>query len=162
MKPVRRTVAVVVFDSDDPDRLLAVRRPPDDEDLPGAWGLPAATLRSDETWEGAVRRTGRDKLGVSLTSIGMLRMGETSRRDSLLHMRLYRARIEAGRPRVPQDAAGVTQYVDWSWSSPERLIPAARSGSLCSRLCLGVLGRSWRPGDGEPDGGDGARRPTAV
>ena len=47
-----------------PEGLLLVRRPDDDEDLPGAWGLPAATLAEGESEEDAVRRAGRDNLGV--------------------------------------------------------------------------------------------------
>lgn len=143
-KTVRRSVAVVVPHPDDPDRILTVRRPPDDEDLPDVWGLPAASLEPGESWEEAVHRTGRDKLGVRLRAVRLLRMGETSRPRALLHMRLYRAEIAEGEPRVPQPVAGVTQYVETEWASPGRLAPAARRGSLCSRLCLEVLGRPWR------------------
>lgn len=128
-----------------------MKRPPDDEDLPDVWGLPAASPRPDETWEQAVLRTGRDKLGVRLGGLRFLRMGETSRPGTLLHMRLYRTEIEEGRPRVPGPAEGVTQYVDLAWCSPRRLVPAARRGSLCSRLYLEVLGRSWRARE-EPEG----------
>lgn len=142
--PVKRSVAVVVHAPGERERILAVKRPPDDEDLPDVWGLPAASPRPDETWERAVLRTGRDKLGVRLGGIRFLRMGETSRSGLLLHMRLYRAEIEEGRPRVPGPVEGVTQYVDLAWCSPRRLVPAARRGSLCSRLYLEVLGRSWR------------------
>ena len=46
--------------------MLAVRRPEDDEDLPGHWGLPAASLREEESWEEAVLRTGPEKLGLEL------------------------------------------------------------------------------------------------
>lgn len=161
--PVKRSVAVVVHAPGEPERILAVKRPPDDEDLPDVWGLPAASPRSGETWEQAVLRTGRDKLGVRLGGIRFLRMGETSRPGLLIHMRLYRAEIEEGRPRVPGPGEGVTQYVDLAWCSPRRLVPAARRGSLCSRLYLEVLGRSWRaeaaPGSATP-GPAGPASPT--
>ena len=49
-----------------PEGLLLVRRPDDDESLPGVWGLPAVSLAPGESEEDAVRRAGRDKLGVEL------------------------------------------------------------------------------------------------
>jgi ADP-ribose pyrophosphatase YjhB (NUDIX family) len=160
---VKRSVAVVVHAPGEPERILAVKRPPDDEDLPDAWGLPAASPRPDESWVQAVLRTGRDKLGVRLGGIRFMRMGEASRPGLLLHMRLYRAEIEEGQPRVPGPVEGVTQYVDLAWCSPRRLVPAARRGSLCSRLFLEVLGRSWR-GEEESGGAppESARRASPT
>ncbi|MGH7541925.1 MAG: NUDIX hydrolase, partial [Gemmatimonadota bacterium] len=137
--PVKRAVSVVVFEPGARARVLAVRRPPDDEDFPDAWGLPAASLREGETWEDAVRRAGHDKLGVELAVGPMRAEGSRARGGSTLAMRLYEATIAGGLPRVPQRAADVTQYTAWEWSDPSRLQPAARRGSLCSRLCLGWL-----------------------
>lgn len=116
--------------------LLAVRRPPDDEELPDAWGLPAATRRPGEGWVAAVRRAGREKLGVELDVGDVLGEGEAERPAYTLRMRLYRAAIREGEPDVDQPAEGVTRYAAWSWSPPERLAPSAARGSLCSRLCL--------------------------
>lgn len=141
-RPLKRSVSFVVLrrrDGEAEPELLTVRRPPDDEDLPDAWGLPAATLEAGETWEESVRRAGREKLGVELDVDGLLREGELERDAYTLRMRLYRAEIREGEPDVDQPAEGVTRYVDWSWSPPERLAPAAARGSLCSRLCLAWL-----------------------
>lgn len=146
-KPIKRSVAVVVAEVPVgrggplrrpriPERLLLVQRPPDDEELPGAWGLPAASLESGEEWEEAVQRAGRDKLGVRLAPGLLLREGELERAAYRLRMRLYAAELEEGQPRVPQLVAGVTQYVDWEWAPASRLEASARRGSLCSRLCL--------------------------
>lgn len=137
-EPLKRSVSVVVW-SGDGDRLLAVRRPPDDEELPGAWGLPAASLRGDEGWRDAARRVGPEKLGVELEVGARLREGEARRADHLLRMRLFEARIVEGRPSVPRDDPRVTQYVEWAWAAPDRLREAAERGSLCSRLCLDHL-----------------------
>jgi hypothetical protein len=144
MKPVQRSVAAVILGgpaaAGDPEgvggRGLAVRRPPDDDALPDVWGLPAATLRPDEDWEAAVRRLGREKLGVALEPGAELREGTLERPSYLLHMKLYEARIARGEPSVPQPAAGVTQYVDWRWAAPGELVSGARRGSLCCRLFL--------------------------
>ena len=134
MKPVKHSVAVAVFHPD--GRVLAVQRPADDEDLPNAWGLPAASLRSQEDWERAAMRAGRDKLGVTFELLGELTRGESERADYRLQMRLYEARVVNGAPHVPQPSAGVTQYRDWCWADPELLRPAADSGSLCCQLFL--------------------------
>jgi ADP-ribose pyrophosphatase YjhB (NUDIX family) len=134
MKPIKRSIAVLVRSG--PDRILVVRRPPDDEDLPDAWGLPAGSLRPGEEWEEAVRRAGKEKLGVRLHTEGLLREGELERGAYRLRMRLYGATIEEGEPAVPQAVEGVTQYAAWEWAPPTRLAPAAAGGSLCSRLAL--------------------------
>jgi ADP-ribose pyrophosphatase YjhB (NUDIX family) len=131
----KRAVSVLV-EGPGGSRLLAVRRPEDDDELPGAWGLPAASLRGDEGWAEAAARIGPEKLGVDLDVGDVLREGEADRDGYRLGMRLYGASVAAGEPEVPQDATGVTQYVEWAWARPDRLRDSARRGSLCSRLCL--------------------------
>ena len=138
MKPTKRAISFVIF-SDDRARLLAVKRPPDDEDLPNAWGLPAGSLRDDESFEEAVVRSGREKLGVDVSVGPLLNEGEIEREAYVLHMRLYETTITDGDPSVPQPFEHVTQYVDWQWADPNRLQPAADQGSLCSRLALDAL-----------------------
>lgn len=118
------------------EAVLVVQRPADDEDLPGLWGLPAATLHGDEDWVDAVRRAGREKLGVELEVGDELRRGSLSRRDYDLEMRLYEAQIEAGEPHLRHDIAGITHYQAWQWGGAEDLLPAAERGSLCCRLYL--------------------------
>lgn len=119
--------------------VLLVQRPADDEDLPLVWGLPAASLRPGESWAAAVRRAARDKLGIEVAPGEVLREGSIERPSHTLAMRLYQARITRGEPSVPQPVEGVTQYRAWRWGEAAELVPAARSGSLCSRLYL-----EWR------------------
>lgn len=139
---VKRSVSVAVFEPGG-DRLLTVRRPPDDDELPGLWGLPAASLAPGESHREAVERVGRDKLGATLAPGDVLAEGSTERPSYRLEMRLYGGRIVSGRPAVPQPVEGVTQYVAWEWAPPDRLRASARRGSLCSRLCLEHLGVRW-------------------
>jgi ADP-ribose pyrophosphatase YjhB (NUDIX family) len=122
-------------------RVLAVLRPPDDPELPGVWGLPAAGVRAGEDLETAARRAGRDKLGVELGGLRTWRSGATERPGYRLEMCLFRARIAGGEPDVPQPVPGVTQYVEWRWAEPEVLEPAAELGSLCCHLFLGGTAR---------------------
>ena len=133
---IKRSVSFVIRDPSHPDRVLAVRRPPDDDDLPNAWGLPAGSLRADESWDDAVRRAGRDKLGVELDVGDVIEDGQLERAGYTLHMRLYEARVAAGTPSVPQPTAAVTQYSALDWTTADRFVPAADAGSLCCRLYL--------------------------
>lgn len=137
-KPVKRSVALVLRDPERTGRVLAVLRPPDDEDLPDVWGLPAASLREEESWEDAVRRAGRSKLGVEVRVEALLNEGERERDAHTLRMRLFEGRITDGEPRLGRPGPGETRYVEWGWKPPAALGPAARRGSLCSRLFLEV------------------------
>jgi 8-oxo-dGTP diphosphatase len=132
----KRSVALVIRADADAARVLLVQRPADDPDLPNVWGLPAASLRAGESWEEAALRAGRDKLGVGLALGGIVRSGSTERSTYRLDMRLYSAAIVDGTPAVPQAVADVTQYPAWRWGTADDLRPAARGGSLCSRLFL--------------------------
>ncbi len=117
-----------------PEGLLLVRRPDDDEDLPGAWGLPAATLAEGESEEDAVRRAGRDKLGVEVRPLRAV--GEDG------FMTGWEAELVSGEPAVPQPGPH-TQYAELRWGEPSELVPAARRGSLCSRVLLRARGLDW-------------------
>ena len=135
---IHRTISFVIKRPGDPEALLTVLRPPDDADLPDAWGLPAGRVRPGESWTDAVRRAGRDKLGVELDVGRELNRGSTHRAAYLLEMRLFEATITHGEPHVPQPHADVTQYRAWRWARADTLRPAAERGSLCCRLCLEV------------------------
>lgn len=133
---MRRAVAVAVHPSGRRDRVLTVLRPEDDPELPSTWGLPATTLEPGEGWEEAAHRVGRGKLGVELVVGALVGEDRTERGSYVLHMKEYRAEVAGdGRPEVPQRGGG-TQYRDWTWSAADRLRPAARRGSLCSRIFL--------------------------
>jgi ADP-ribose pyrophosphatase YjhB (NUDIX family) len=132
VKPVKRSVALVI---EGPHGLLLVRRPEHDESLPGTWGLPAATLAHGESEEEAVRRAGREKLGVDVRPLGVVGEDEDERPGYRIAMRDWAVEIAAGEPSVPQSAAG-TQYVALRWGEAEDLAPAAARGSLCARVLL--------------------------
>jgi ADP-ribose pyrophosphatase YjhB (NUDIX family) len=132
VKPLKRSVALVI---EGPEGLLLVRRPYDDESLPGEWGLPAATLGDGESEEDAVRRAGRDKLGVEVRPLHSLGEAEDERPGYRIVMGDWAVEITSGVPSVPQPGAG-TQYEDWRWGEAAELAPAARHGSLCARVLL--------------------------
>jgi 8-oxo-dGTP diphosphatase len=132
MKPLKHSVSLVI---EGPDGLLLVRRPEGDESLPGEWGLPAATLRPGEAEEDAVRRAGRDKLGVEVRPVRPLGDASGERRAYRILMRDWEVEIVAGEPVVPQPGEG-TQYETWRWGTADELLPAARRGSLCAEVLL--------------------------
>ena len=94
MKPVKDSVAFVIYGSNR-SQILVVQRPYCDEDLPGAWGLPAGSLKDGETFESAVLRAGRDKLGVELKVVKLINEGEIDRCNFLLHMKEYEKILKA-------------------------------------------------------------------
>jgi ADP-ribose pyrophosphatase YjhB (NUDIX family) len=139
-RPEKESVAVVIRNPKQTERVLTVLRPPNDEDLPNAWGLPAATLRPGESWDDAVRRVGLEKLGVQLKVGRAIEEGGLERRNYRLKMRLYEAQIQKGTPFVPQPDTAITQYSKWKWGTAEDLQSAAEHGSLCCKLYLRSTG----------------------
>jgi 8-oxo-dGTP diphosphatase len=135
---IKRSVALAITDAAQPGAVLIVQRPGDDADLPGVWGLPAASLAGSESWQDAAHRVGLEKLGVELAIGTAVAEGTAERSGYTLHMRLYGAGIAHGLPHVPQAAAHVTQYQAWRWGNRTDLVPAAARGSLCSTLFLGT------------------------
>ena len=131
MSSRKRSISLVI---ESPDGVLLVRRPDDDESLPGVWGLPAASLLGDESEEDAVRRAGREKLGVEVLPLQPIGADGA--------MTDWEARIVEGRPSVPQPGPN-TQYAQLRWGDPRDLVPAARQGSLCSRVLLRARDLEW-------------------
>jgi 8-oxo-dGTP diphosphatase len=120
--PIKHSVAVLIKNG---DRVLAIRRPDDDDELPGIWGLPAASYREDETLEELIDRIGRDKLHVVLTPKRRLTAGVQDRIRYRLEMELW----EAG-------MTGAPRGIEWGWMPLETLRAGSEKGSLCCSLAL--------------------------
>ena len=133
-----RAIAVVINSPLDANLLLTVRRPDDDEDLPGVWGLPATTIRPQESDADAATRLGETKLGTPLTLQHLLADGTRTRTDYKLYMRLCSATMTNPEPTLPSNAGqdGVTYYADWRWAPVSSLVDGAERGSLCCALAL--------------------------
>jgi hypothetical protein len=124
---VKHSVAVLIFNG---DRILSIRRPDDDDELKGIWGLPAGTCRDQESAEDVIVRIGCDKLGVNLTPVRMLCRDAQDRPQYLLDMELWEASM-----------SGVPTYPIWQWAPMRLLRPGAASGSLCCELALRIQKR---------------------
>lgn len=125
--PIKHSVAVLIFRG---DQILLVRRPDDDDELPGIWGLPAGTCRGTERTEDVIRRIGRDKLGVTLSAARQLSSGTQERPAYRLEMELWEATME-----------GIPTLSEWQWSGFDLLKPGAAKGSLCCTLAIKSKGR---------------------
>ncbi len=95
MKTVKHSIALVIGAGG--GRVLMVLRPADDESLPGVWGLPAISVAPGEDEEQAVRRAGREKLGVELLPGSLQGEAETDRPAYALRMRNREAAISQWR-----------------------------------------------------------------
>jgi 8-oxo-dGTP diphosphatase len=120
--PIKHSVAVMIRKD---EQVLAIRRPDDDDELPGIWGLPAGTCRSGETVEVVIRRIGRDKLGATLEPTRKIAFGTQDRPAYKLEMELWEASMQ-----------GTPTYREWKWTSVDLLAPGADRGSLCCQLAL--------------------------
>jgi len=128
MLPVKHSVAVIVHKD---ARILAIRRPADDDELPGIWGVPAGTVRGDETIEDVIRRIGRDKLGVQLVPMSRLASGTQERPKYRLEMQLWEAAME-----------GTPTYPEWQWATIDLLRPGMAAGSFCCELAINTESRA--------------------
>ena len=143
-KRVKQSVALAVTGRNDGSRVILVRRPVDDAEFPGMWGLPAASCRNGETPEQAAQRVGAHKLGVPVALGDVLAQGEQQRPGYLLSMTLFQARLVGQEPKLPSSyaeagdskAGSSTLYTGWRWGEPGELDDSARKGSLCSQLLL--------------------------
>src|SRR5262245_19541947 len=122
MLPTKHSIALLISRGDE---ILAIRRPHDDDELPGVWGLPAGTIRGPETTGELIERIGRDKLGVRLTPLRKLASGVADRAKYRLEMDLWEVSME-----------GAPTYREWQWASVDLLRPGMASGSLCCQLAL--------------------------
>ena len=141
-KPTKKSVALAILKADEPSKVLLVYRPEDDEEFPGMWGLPAASLLAGETYRKAALRVGTQKLGTDVRVGKSIGSGSQDRCNYSLKMRLYQAALPRDLPALPDTdrrpgiTPEMTMYVSWRWGAAWELEEAARRGSLCSRLLL--------------------------
>ena len=146
-KQVKYVVAVVLTDKSKPGEFLVVKRPDDDPDLRGAWGLPAVTMVSDELPEQAALRVCHEKLRCEATPKRFLGLMYQKRNSyDIFLMDIEMELTGDTQPDILQAHTEHTAYVDQKWTNdPMDLMPSARHGSCCSSIFLtdrGLLDRS--------------------
>jgi 8-oxo-dGTP pyrophosphatase MutT (NUDIX family) len=143
MKPTKEAISFVLHHEEDPETFVVVQRPADDENLPNVWGLPAGSPHEKESPEDAVYRSAKEKLGIEVEIVSRIGEGTIERDAYFLHMQDYEVRLLEGTPSVPQPYPDVTQYQNWRWGKADDLVEAAQKGSLCTRVYLESVGRTW-------------------
>ena len=140
----KQSVALVIWDRSKKN-VLIVRRPLDDENLPGMWGFPAASKEnSEEDWEVVAHRAALTKLGVKVRPIKCLGEDVVDRGLFILRLRDYEVEITDGSPKVPQNVKGVTQYMEMKYTnSLDEMIKSAQAKSLCTRIFLKSIGVNY-------------------
>jgi len=136
----KKAVALVIFRDESREEIVSVLRPEEDQDHPGAWGLPATSLKEGEDWEDAVHRAAENKLGVDVSIEGLMSEGGQARDEYGITLRNYRVEIESGEVEVDRGQTEGTDYVEWSWRPPNALRDTAEdSESLCTTLLLDYM-----------------------
>jgi ADP-ribose pyrophosphatase YjhB (NUDIX family) len=143
-KPIKYVVAVVLLN--EKGEYLTVKRPEDDPDLRGAWGLPAATMTSGELPEEAALRVCREKLACTATPKRFLGLMFQKRNSYDIFLMDIEMVLDGGtQPDVNKAQSEHTVYIDQKWSSdPIDLMSSAKHGSCCSSIFLtdrGLLDR---------------------
>jgi ADP-ribose pyrophosphatase YjhB (NUDIX family) len=145
-KQVKYVAAVVLTQKNNPDEFLVVKRPDDDPDLRGSWGLPAVTMVAGELPEQAALRVCTEKLNCQAVPKRFL--GLMYQKRNSYDIFLMDIEMELSGDKQPDASQAVTErtaYVDQKWTSnPMDLMSSARHGSCCSSIFLtdrGLLDR---------------------
>lgn len=148
-KQIKYTVAVVLKNTHNPDEFLLVRRPDDDPDLAGGWGLPAVTLRPGELPEEGAKRVCQEKLHCDARPMRFLGIMFQKRNSYDIFLMDVDMLLSGDRqPDVHAAQTEHTAYVEQKWSTdPMDVMPSAKKGSCCSSIFLtdkGLLDRdAW-------------------
>lgn len=141
VKEVKYAIFYVIKNPENSSEILIVKRPKDDNNLPNMWGIPAGSVKENETYEEALIKAGKNKLGVKLKVGKLIGRGNLDRGDYILHGEEYEAEIISGTPCVPQENSEGTQYQDWKYGNYEDLIEMASKHSLCCNLYFKHIGK---------------------
>lgn len=145
-KRIDYVVAVVLKNNENPDEFLITKRPGDDTDLRGAWGLPATTLKPGELPEAAALRVCREKLNCEAKAdrfLGIMFQKRNSYDIFLMDIEMTLAGTK--KPDVSKANSSGTIYTEQKWTTdPLTLMPSAKNGGCCVSIFLtdrGLLDR---------------------
>ncbi len=145
MKPIKFALAVVIKNPKNPDEVLAVLRPPDAKSLPNIWGLPAVSLKENETPEVAIVRLGKEKLATTIVPKEFIGVDTDERDSHQLVLMDIEVEVTGPEPEVQKGTTNDTKYTGQKWTSDYSVfIPGAQKGSVCDRVFLKSRGISWQ------------------
>jgi len=138
---MKYSVAAVLRKKLNDDKFLVVKRPLDDNEHPGLWGLPAISFSVPEKPEDAFRRIGEEKLGCKILPINFIGALFQERPYGKFILFLYEGIVIEGEPDVKKGYKG-TIYVDQKWTNDYTILfPIAKKGSACALILLNYLGK---------------------
>jgi len=129
---------VAVILKNEKNEFLVVKRPENDPDLRGNWGLPAVTMQPGELPEEAARRVCQEKLNCEAEPTRFLGIMFQKRNSyDIFLMDIDMKLVGTKLPNVHQAKTTHTAYVEQKWSSdPLELMASAKHGSCCSSIFL--------------------------
>jgi 8-oxo-dGTP diphosphatase len=137
-KQIDYVVAVVLKNKQNPDEFLIVKRPENDPDLRGNWGLPAVTLQPGELPEQAARRVCREKLNCEAETCRFLGIMFQKRNSYDIYLMDIEMVLADGQdPNIHSATTKSTAYIEQKWSTdPLDLMDSAKHGSRCNSIFL--------------------------
>ena len=145
-KQIKYVVAVALKKSANSDEFLVVKRPDDDPDLGGHWGLPAVSMKDGELPEQATQRVCKEKLDCKATAVRFMGlMYQKCNSYDIFLMDIEMILDEGQTTDVHNAHTENTAYTDQKWTTdPMDLMASAKGGSCCSSIFLtdrGLLDR---------------------
>ena len=119
-----------------PKEFLIVKRPHDDVDHRGHWGLPAVSLKPGELPERAAQRVCKEKLNCEATAERFLGIMAQKRNGYDIFLMDIEMVLDGNKqPDIMQADTEGTVYVEQKWSTePAELLESAKAGSCCSTI----------------------------
>ena len=143
-KETKFVIAVVLKNPANSQKVLVVKRPPEDDSLPNVWGFPAVVVQNNELPEAAVERLGIEKLNTEIIASSNVGIMRADRGEYELILMDIEASLLGTEPNVWDASTANTKYVDQQWVTDYSILnEAASKGSLCSRIFLSSKGMSW-------------------
>ena len=144
-KRIEFAIAAIMSNPKNDSQVLAVKRPATDDALPGVWGLPAVVVKDGELPEAAIRRIGMEKLSTNIKPVSQVGIKHLDRGEYDLILMDIKATVTGEEPDVLAAPTKDIKYIDQQWTSDLTLfIPAAKNGSVCTRILLESQGINWR------------------
>ena len=145
-KQAKYVVAVALKKTRNSDEFLVVKRPDDDPDLGGHWGLPAVPIKKGELPEQEAQRVCKEKLGCEATAVRFVGLMHQKRNSYDIFLMDIEMILNDGQTADVHDARTEnTAYIDQRWTTdPMDLMTSAKGGSCCSSIFLtdrGLLDR---------------------
>ena len=145
-KQIKYVVAIALKKKANSDEFLVVKRPDDDPDLGGHWGLPAASTKDGELPEQAAQRVCKEKLGCEATAVRFMGLMYQKRNSYDIFLMDVEMILNDGQTAdVHKANTENTAYTEQKWTTdPMDLMASAKGGSCCSSIFLtdkGLLDR---------------------